>query len=82
MTPRMCASVASIFADPSTAPGPNGSGVDGTKAKWARPRHARSEPLFSQIEPSDDLLIPGAVFARQVFEQLISPAHELEQPTA
>jgi hypothetical protein len=56
--------------------------MDGIQSIQARPRHARFEKSFSQIEPSNDLLIPRAVFARQVFEQLIATAHQLEQPTS
>jgi hypothetical protein len=34
--------------------------------------------LLTQAEPADDLLIPGAVFARQVLEELVAAADELE----
>jgi hypothetical protein len=35
--------------------------------------------LFAQAESSDDLLIPGPVFARQVLQELVAAADELEE---
>jgi|GEM_PF-6716350 len=38
--------------------------------------------LFSQPQPANDLLVSIPVLARQVLEQLIAAADELEQPAA
>jgi hypothetical protein len=38
--------------------------------------------LFSQSQPTNDLLVSRAVFPREIFQQLIAPADKLEQPTS
>ena len=43
-------------------------------------RALRLMTLFAQTQPSDDLQIPVAIFAGQVFKQLVSLADHLEQP--
>ncbi len=41
-----------------------------------------SKIYFRKLSRANDLLIPRAVFPREIFQQLIATADQLEQPTS
>ena len=64
---------------PLAAPGPNGADGGRNKTGTATPCPVETL-LFSQSQPADDLLISRAIFPREIFQQLISPADQLSNP--
>src|SRR5262245_26445014 len=52
------------------------------KTQQGTANHAlRSSASLTQSQPTDHLLVPGAILPRQVLQQLIAPADQLQEPT-